>query len=86
MRYQYCWIEYIDDGSGGGGSGGGTGGSSGGGGTGTPPECGEPLQPLAGRTNVVDPCGPGWVPDYGDGENYPPSPTNDSTIAENLKD
>jgi hypothetical protein len=30
--------------------------AEGGGGGGTPPECGEPLQPLAGRINVMTPA------------------------------
>jgi hypothetical protein len=53
-------VEEEYGGAGNSGNGGGTGGLAeqvaevavGGG---TPPECGEPLQPLAGRTNVVDP-------------------------------
>ena len=65
----------------GGGSGGSGGGSGGGGGGGTPPECGEPLQPLAGRINVMDPCGPGWVPDYGDGNTVSSEPDPCAKVA-----
>jgi len=86
--------EYYDEppsGGGGGGTGGGSGGGSGGsgggsgggGGGGTPPECGEPLQPLAGRINVMvmDPCGPGWVPDYGDGNTVSSEPDPCAKVA-----
>ena len=57
------------------------GGGTGGGGGGTPPECGEPLQPLAGRINVMDPCGPGWVPDYGDGNTVSSEPDPCAKVA-----
>jgi len=101
---EFCDDSWPVGGGGGGGAGngggngggtggaGGTGGGSGSGGGGTPPECGEPLQPLAGRTNIVDPCGPGWVPDYGDDpppqqacDSFIDSLQNDATFADKFK-
>ena len=73
--------EPPPSGGGGGGGSGGTGGGSGGGGGGTPPECGGTLRAIAGRTNVVDPCGPGWVPDYGDGNNVSSEPDPCAKVA-----
>jgi hypothetical protein len=47
---------------------------------------------LAGRTNIVDPCGPGWVPDYGDDpppqqacDSFIDSLQNDATFADKFK-
>lgn len=55
----WVYIPSGNNGSGGSGGGGSTGGGGGSGGGGTPPECGSTLP---GRTNLVDPCGPGWEP------------------------
>ncbi len=71
--YQYCWTEYVDDGSGG-GSGGGTGGTGGGSSGGsTPPPC--PSTPAARTENVTNPCTGGWTPNPGSGtSNFPENP------------
>ncbi|GEM_PF-2034408 len=55
----WVYIPSGDNGSGGSGGGGSTGGGGGSGGGGIPPECGSTLP---GRTNLTDPCEPGWEP------------------------
>ncbi len=62
FSYDYCWEEYVDDGSGGGNPGPGNGG--GGGGGGTPPQC---PGGTARTEQTTDPCLPGWEPDSGGG-------------------
>lgn len=59
--YNYCWIDFIDD-----GTGSGTGGGTGGGGDGQPPEPCTSSKPFQARNEpgngVGCPPGPGWTP------------------------
>lgn len=57
FTYQYCWVEYVDDG--GGGSTLGSGSSMSGGVDYTPPPCGG-SNPIA-KTEELEGCGPGWA-------------------------
>ena len=68
--YDYCWEEYVDDGSGGGNPCPGTGG--GGGGNGDPPPC--PGGGTARTDQITDPCQPGWEPNPGGGGHSEPDP------------
>lgn len=63
QSFQYCWEEYVDDGSGT-GLPPGNGGSGGSGGGSTPPSCGTPPAAMRG---TVQSCDAGWTPS--------PSPT-----------
>jgi hypothetical protein len=61
LQYDYCWIDYIDDGSGGGNTGGTTGGGGSGSG-GTPPTSPCPTTTTGNRGSTYENCRPGWVP------------------------